>query len=538
MKEDLPRKCFASQEEGEQYLFMRYRILGRLGIGGTSQVYLAVDEKIQRNRALKLVDKHKLPDGGLWKQEWQMFQKLHHPRIAELYDVVETENRICFVMEYVEGCTLKQLMDAGKIFSEQQVLEFAGQLCGILSYLHQQKPPIIYRDLKPSNLMLCPDGSLVLIDFGTAREYRAEKEKDTIFWGTVGYASPEQTEGWGQTDARSDLYSVGVILYELANGERFFRDKVKVPETAMEEIIEKCTRYHPKERYQSCRELENDLNHYELLGRRNRKKRRRRGLFLVGLWGMVFFLLFCAAAIKKEAERILTEGYSRYLEAGQREPDGEDRISRLRDAILLNPWKGEAYQILLKELCGQGFSREGYEQLLEVLSAPGTDALSCEECLRQSEKVYGEFAYQVGLACYFQWEGYGNKAYARIWLHQAENTRRLPEKEKEIAAILGKIADYYGVLEENQVGIQGKITFGDYWKDLCQLETLAGTKELRDLVGKEITGQILRFAQEFRDGGVGQEELLESLERIQKDVPDLKQVIEEGRKGIELIYEG
>ena len=98
------------------------------------------------------------------------------------------------------------------------MIKWAKQLCDVLGYLHSQNPPIIYRDMKPANIMLKPDGNVVLIDFGTAREYKENNIEDTTCLGTMGYAAPEQFGGMGQTDARTDIYCLGATMYHLVTG--------------------------------------------------------------------------------------------------------------------------------------------------------------------------------------------------------------------------------------------------------------------------------------------------------------------------------
>ena len=194
-------------------------------------------------------------------------------------------------MDYIEGKSLKEVLAREGAQSQERTLLWGKQLCGVLSYLHEQEPPVIYRDMKPSNIMVQPDGSLKLIDFGTARELRdVYAEDDTICLGTPGYAAPEQWEGCGQTDARTDIYCLGMVLYEIVTGqgpEKTFCDRKPVQlqkpglSAGLEEILRKCTQRDPGQRFQSCRELIYALEHYREMDLRWRKKQKRRlSLFL------------------------------------------------------------------------------------------------------------------------------------------------------------------------------------------------------------------------------------------------------------------
>ena len=161
------------------------------------------------------------------------------------------------------------------------MIRWGKQLCDVLGYLHRQQPPIIYRDMKPSNVMLQPDGNVMLIDFGTAREYKTGNQEDTINIGTVGYAAPEQYGGMGQSDARTDIFCLGVTLYQLVTGQnpceppyllspiRYWNEALS-PE--LEDIIMKCTQPDAEDRYQSCEELLADLSFEERRGYPERKK--------------------------------------------------------------------------------------------------------------------------------------------------------------------------------------------------------------------------------------------------------------------------
>lgn len=152
---------------------------------------------------------------------------------------------------------------------EEKVIKIGRQLCEVLQYLHQMSPPIIYRDMKPANVMVRSNGDVMLIDFGTARYFKEGKLADTISLGTLGYAAPEQFGGMGQTDARTDIYGLGVTLYHLITDMnpseppyeiKPIREINPALSKALEYIIVKATQRDPNERYQSVGEMLYDLN--------------------------------------------------------------------------------------------------------------------------------------------------------------------------------------------------------------------------------------------------------------------------------------
>jgi serine/threonine protein kinase len=204
----------------------RYIIKQLLGEGGMSRVYLVEDDKLQgKLRALKEMEPvaDSEDDSGICKNSEEMFRqeaeilcKLSHPNLPRILDFFSLGNLHYLVMEYVEGETLYDILTKTPGFIEENTLrDWGTQICEALEYLHGMEPPIIYRDIKPRNIILTPSGKLKLIDFGIARLFSEGKSNDTIIIGTPGFAPPEQY-GKGQTDERSDIYSLGVTLYNLA----------------------------------------------------------------------------------------------------------------------------------------------------------------------------------------------------------------------------------------------------------------------------------------------------------------------------------
>lgn len=245
-----------------------YEIQSVIGRGGMSTVYLAEHERLHTKWAVKEVHKQQ----GVkfdFLAESNLLKRLQHPMLPRIVDIFEDEESIYIVEDYVEGQSLEKLLEEYKRVDEATGLQWFRDLCGVLIYLHEQTPnPIIYRDLKPANIMLQPDGTLKLIDFGIAREYKEESVGDTSYAGTQGYAAPEQF-GAAQTDARTDIYSLGVTMYHLLTGKSPYEPPYEfVPARQIEPtlshgievVLGKCVRSEPKDRYPSVRELLRDLD--------------------------------------------------------------------------------------------------------------------------------------------------------------------------------------------------------------------------------------------------------------------------------------
>lgn len=250
----------------------RYKILREIGRGGTSCVYLAENIRLHNYWAIKEVYKQGVTGGEVQTNmliaESSILTKLRHPGLPSIIDILHTPQSYLIVMEYIEGISLDKLLQKGPC-SQSDVIKWGCQLCDVLTYLHNQNPSIIYRDMKPANIMLRPDGNIVLIDFGMAREYKNKSIHDTTHLGTHGYAAPEQYNVTKQTDARTDIYSLGVTLYHLVTGH----DPCLPPyglnsicsinptlSPRLDQVIKKCTQLEPELRCQTANELRNILN--------------------------------------------------------------------------------------------------------------------------------------------------------------------------------------------------------------------------------------------------------------------------------------
>jgi serine/threonine protein kinase len=202
----------------------RYRVKRLVGGGGMAWVYQV--ERLDGDANLSLWALKELrpqtedPETQahartLFNQEAQILSQLSHPNLPEVIDFFEDQGRAYLVMEFIWGESLeKRLEQTRSPLLEREVLQWAVQVCDVLEYLHTRQPPVIFRDMKPSNIMVDHAGLIKLVDFGIARTYKEDKLKDTIALGSENYAAPEQ---WGQaqTDARSDIYGLGATMYHL-----------------------------------------------------------------------------------------------------------------------------------------------------------------------------------------------------------------------------------------------------------------------------------------------------------------------------------
>jgi eukaryotic-like serine/threonine-protein kinase len=264
----------------------RYLILEKIGAGGMGVVYRARDERLERDVALKVLPPGIFRDEAArkrFRKEALALSKLNHPNIATIHDFDSQDGVDFLVMEFITGTTLSHKLRSDGL-SEKEVLSLGLQIASALEEAHEHG--IVHRDLKPSNIFLTPKNQIKILDFGLAVLLKPEEAADitlsdsdvTGISGTLPYMAPEQLLG-KPADTRSDIYSVGTVLFEMATGSRPFEDKVSTvlsndiiykqpPRPAslrnnlsarLEEIILKCLEKAPGDRYQSAKELVVDL---------------------------------------------------------------------------------------------------------------------------------------------------------------------------------------------------------------------------------------------------------------------------------------
>lgn len=473
----------------------KYKILNKIGQGGMSVVYLAMNESANKQWAIKEVRKDGVKDFDVVKQglvvETDMLKRLSHSYLPSIIDVIDQEDNFLIVMDYIQGKSLKDKLDEYGAQPQEMVIEWVKQLSDVLGYLHSRTPSIIYRDMKPANIMLKPDGNITLIDFGTAREYKEKNLADTTCLGTIGYAAPEQFGGQGQTDARTDIYCLGATLYHLITGMnpseppyemKPIREINPSLSSGLEKIILKCTQRNPEDRYQNCAELSYALEHFDEIDDLYRKKQKRKlavfilTLILMGA-SLATGITFQNAAVAKTDEQ-----YEDVLAEANRLMDEKDIRKTLIKAIDVKPEAKEAFISLIESYYNPkyGDGKDMYNFTVEEAQEVEGKINEYMSILKENKSEFVEVSYELAKA-YFFYYSYGNeedtnnnenakyKAAKKWYKNVIDNSSEESFLYWNESKIYHEISDYYTSIGdwENTGDFKGK--YLEYFNNYSQL---------------------------------------------------------------------
>lgn len=409
----------------------KYEILKEIGRGGMSIVYLAMDKRLNKQWAVKEIRKK-----GSGKNdeivvnsllaEANMMKKLDHPALPRIVDIIDNGITIYVVMDYIEGESLDKILNEYGAQPEDMVVGWAKQLCDALSYLHSQKPSIIYRDMKPANVMLKPEGNIKIIDFGIAREYKEQNLADTTVLGTKGYAPPEQYSG--QTDPRSDIFALGMTMHHLLtgvdprNGEPYAPVRQWNPELSegIEIIIDRCVEPAAENRYQSCADLLYDLEHPELITKGFKKKQKRKLISFIVAFGMSILLAITGLTLNLTATKVNNEDYDANI-------SGSDSAKYFA-AVDIYPERVDAYNMLIEYYKNHDATNE---QITKVGNAIETNA----DSLDLTDSDVADMYYDMGKLYFSDYDGsFKSRAVSAQSFFKTASQAEASFDKKEIAA--------------------------------------------------------------------------------------------------------
>jgi serine/threonine-protein kinase len=470
----------------------KYKILNKVGQGGMSVVWLAINERANKNWAIKEVRKDGTDNYEVVKQslvaETDILKRLHHPYLPSIVDIIDSKDTILIVMDFIEGNSLSYKLKKEGAQPQEEVVKWALQIADVLGYLHSRNPPIIYRDMKPANVMLRPSGDISIIDFGTARTFKQGRADDTVALGTKGYAAPEQY-GVHQTDARTDVYCLGATMYHLVTGHnpneppygihpiRQFNPQLS---SGLEEIILKCCQPAPDARYQSMAELSYALKHYRELDIEYKAARRKktRAFGVSAIATLVFLLAALGFGI---AQNVTTQSsYDSLISQGQNAyGQGIDAAAKFfTQAADLNPGRADAYNALL-DLAKQDQSISSDEDTLLRTMEGGSNSTGSQniDVFKASDPSgYAQFAYNLGIAYAFTYAGGldAGQQKAQSWLADAAASNTLTSQQQTIASKLSTMSQHYESIFASN-GSLGTLLNSDnydasqFWSDLTSL---------------------------------------------------------------------
>lgn len=539
----------------------KYEILKLIGQGGMSRVYLAMDKRLNKQWAIKEIEKRaKDKNNEIVIQsaiaEANLIKQLDHPAIVRIVDIIDNGDVIYIIEDYIEGETLSSVLETQGAQPQELVIEWALQICEALEYLHTRKPPIIYRDMKPANVMIKPDGNIKVIDFGIAREYKDQSLADTVSLGTKGYAAPEQFGGKGQTDARTDVYCLGVTLYHLLTGQNPCEPPYEIypirhwnPQLSagLEAIIQKCTQLNPDDRYQSCAELLYALHHYEEYGAAYRARQKKKlNTFIMTACASVLCLIIGIFGL---AMRTVTNNadYTQNILSAEKATSIEEKVDFLKNAIKIKP--------LQLQQTEEGIENP-YKMLIDTYKSDGAFSVDEEEVFKniirsydeqkqKSDKLedlrtvdgYAELSFEIG-KLYWYYYDYGKTDTAdndvtRMksaiqWFDDAIKYGSESDSFYTMATVYRDIGEFNRDINLNvQEATDTNEMYSSYWTNLSDLvEIITQSKDESEIVELEIyeltMNSIEQYARKFKNkANVSQSDMQQLFDTVKETLNDV-----------------
>lgn len=507
---------------GETNLNGRYKILEVIHKSGMSVVYKVSDSQLGTVWCLKEIDKsnagrNKIEYRSLLK-EARIMRGLNHPSIPRIVTIEEEGNSIFIVMDYVSGKSLKEILESKKVLTQSQAVSIMGQVAKVMVYLHSLSNPIIYRDLKPSNIMLMKDGTIRVLDFGISEEITEENKIIQEALGTWGFAAPEQIKKGIEYDLRSDIFSFGRTFYNIVTGinpPRDLNESLKPVRqinssisVGLEKFINKCMDLDPDKRFQSFSDIVVELPNID----KKEGGYRFRQWLKVGV-SALFFVGFLVVGVLGITGKInestnLEKSYTNGLEIASKTGKMEDWSK----AIGVFPLRINPYFSMVNSIKEDGvFSQEEESALLNTIS-PSLQELT-------SDKRYKELSFEIGKLYWF----YRNGAVeAGKWLYDSVD-------ENETAKVLFELTEFNknlktAVLESSDNGM-----YEGYYKSLIKAMELDGGEILSLAVKSAFVDCVSFYSNKLKRDGVLKKDLLSNLEEIKSSIIDLSPETKAGK---------
>ena len=523
-----------------QVLQDRWKVVDKIGEGGMSTVYLVRDLRLEKYWALKeVVVRFTEKEELLYKSvvaETNLLKSLNYAGIPSIIEIMKMGNSLLIVMDYVDGKSLREVIaetganpadlvkqskfgsvdksNNSMYLKEKYIIRWGISLCKTLRYLHNHEPKIIYRDMKPQNVMLNNQNEIKLLDFGTAvaitEDFNYEKAGNV---GTRGFASPEQSRTKPYFDERSDIYALGKTLYYLATGWSpgtvdAKTDKLipllpvrawdKGRSIGLEHIIHKAIEKNPEDRYQTVDEMLYDLEHIDELSPEYKQQMVRRFNTIVTLAGTCLLGLTLGISGLIITKVSSMNNYGTYLESGKVAQNTKDLVT----ASTFDKGQVEPF-IELMNIYKQDsiFSKSEEEEFLSALQ-PNLTSM-------QGSSKYGDFAFEVGRMYWFNYSD-GGQLRSVAWFDRAVEFKA---KNSDLAKAYLEIGKFQQTILASINDLSDDGMYKTYWDSLNSLEKLGSKDDQVQLMLVQSTFDVLEsYSSGLQTDGFEYEELSNTLE--------------------------
>lgn len=524
----------------------KYEILTLIGKGGMSKVYLARDQRLNKQWAVKEIQKNARDENDEAVSqsaiaEANMIKALDHPYIVRITDIIELEDVIYIVEDFVEGQTLGEILAKEGPQPQERVIKWAIQLCEALEYLHTREHPIIYRDMKPANVMLRTEGDnwendkIKIIDFGIARTYKEDNIEDTKSLGTRGYAAPEQFGGQGQTDARTDIYCLGKTLYHLLTGKFPYdnMDPIRawnpMLDPGLEAIIEKCIQTRPEDRFQSCAELIYAFKHYNEYGEayRNMQKKKLKK-FVAATASAVGFLLTGIICLSVRSG-INNADFDQNILQAEKAATAEEKIDYYERAIDIKPAEISAYTGMIDAMKDDAVFTVEESNVL-------TSKITTNDDVLRNQEGYAELAFEIG-KLYWYYYDYGNSGAsdnqvtrmksAIQWFTDAVEYGDTTAPYYQMSKVYASIGEFNRDITMNVQEASDQGQYATYWENIKELLTYIEEQEdANEFVQLEIYklsySTIETYAKKLKSDGIAQNDMQSVYQEVTSDIEQME----------------
>lgn len=461
--------------EGTLILDGRYEVLKCIHSKGMANVYIVKDRNLGKNWCLKEIIK---TDAGKYNieyisllQEAKILKSVSHTGIPRITDTAEDGDSLMIIEDYVEGITLSKCIASKGSIRQDIAVQWMKQLCQIMIYLHGLKTPILYRDMKPDNVIIQPDGNIKLLDYGTGVIIYSEGQlPHGHAMGTEGYAAPEQTKKNLPCDLRSDIYGLGMTYYSMLTGLNMSgipRERVKDVSIVnpsiskgLAEVVNKCIQVDPDDRYQDCNELMYALQNY-VTGDVGYKKKAVKKIAITATTFFISMSLFVGSAISyslnlKQIENNYTNAVLVAEQSG--------RIEDFESAIELYPTRLKPYFGYISAIKLDGvFSKEEESGILNYIN-PNLMEI-------KKEPEYGRLANELGNLYWFYYESEdinSGKVQSVKWFKDSIDAGY----DVEMSSVYYNIGMFHkdiaiSIREAKDVGM-----YSDYWENLLSAKNV------------------------------------------------------------------